>query len=70
MSFPFIFELFIVLLRRALSSLPPPRFSARAWDCLGKGGHTPKLPVSGSKAEVCVSLPRPRVRLLGKMFPA
>lgn len=40
MSFPFIFELFIVLLHRALSSLHPPRFPARARGCLGKAGDT------------------------------
>lgn len=70
MSFPFIFELFIVLLRRALTSLPPPRISARACGCLGKRGHISKLPGLGSKAEAFVSLLRPRVRPLGKMFPA
>lgn len=70
MSFPFIFELFIVLLRRALSSLPPPRFSARVCGRLGKGECVPKLPGLGSKAEGCVSLRRPRVRPLGKMFLA
>ena len=70
MSFPFIFELFIVLLCRALTSLPPPRIAARACGCLGKGGHISKLPGLGSKAEGCMSLLRPRVRPLGKMFPA
>ena len=38
MSFPFIFELFIVFLRRPFSSLPPPCFSARSLGLPGEGG--------------------------------
>lgn len=70
MSFPFIFELFIVLLHRALSSLPPPAFQPEPVTAGGSEGHAPKLPGLGSKAESCMSPSHPRVRPLGKMFPA
>lgn len=70
MSFPFIFELFIVLLHRALSSLPPPAFQPEPVTAGGSEGHAPKLPGLSSKAESCMSPSHARVRPLGKMFPA